>query len=31
MRQKISTMIAIGIGVISVIVSIIFALVQSQG
>jgi|AutmiccommuBRH23_1029490.scaffolds.fasta_scaffold00049_11 hypothetical protein len=31
MRQKISTYIAIAIGGISIIVSIIFALVQSQG
>jgi len=31
MRQKISTLIAIAIGGISVIVSIIFALIQSQG
>ncbi len=30
MRQKISNLIALLIGVISVIVSIIFALVQSQ-
>ncbi len=31
MRQKISTWIAIAIGGIGIIVSIIFALVQSQG
>jgi hypothetical protein len=31
MRQKISTFIAIAIGGISVLVSIIFALIQSQG
>lgn len=31
MRQKLSTLIAFTIGVISVMVAIIFALIQSQG